>query len=67
MSDPIPLAGHDAIYRGAFEENALESAILDRSGRIVAVNAAWREFATANGGDPDGYLGLELPGRLPVR
>ncbi len=57
MSDPIPVAGHDAIYRGAFEDNVVESAILDRSGRIVAVNRIWREFAAANGGDPAGYLG----------
>jgi diguanylate cyclase (GGDEF)-like protein len=57
MADPIPVAAQDAIYRGAFEENAVESAILDRSGRIVSVNRAWREFAAANGGDPDGYVG----------
>lgn len=57
MSDPIPQAGQDAIYRGAFEENAVESAIVDRSGRIIAVNRAWREFAEVNGGDPDAYLG----------
>lgn len=57
MSDPIPVAGHDAIYHGAFEESPVESAILDRSGRIVAVNRAWREFGAANGGDPNGYLG----------
>lgn len=56
MSDPIPATGYDAIFRGAFEESAVESAILDRSGRIVAVNRAWREFAAANGGDPAGYL-----------
>jgi signal transduction histidine kinase len=28
-------------------------AILDASGEIVAVNAVWRAFAEANGGDPD--------------
>lgn len=57
MADPIPQTAHNAIYRGAFEENAVESAILDHAGRIVAVNRAWREFAEANGGDPDAYLG----------
>lgn len=57
MSDAIPQTGHDAIYRGAFEESAVESAIVDRSGCIVAVNRAWREFAEANGGDRDAYLG----------
>ncbi|MEF8833608.1 MAG: GGDEF domain-containing protein [Halofilum sp. (in: g-proteobacteria)] len=57
MPLPLPLSGHEAMYRGAFEESGVESAILDRTGRIVAVNGAWRAFATANDGDPDGYLG----------
>lgn len=35
--------------------DALPSAlcVLDGSGRIVAVNQRWRDFARANGGDPD--------------
>lgn len=32
-------------------------AILDRGGDIVAVNGAWRRFATDNGGDGDGWMG----------
>lgn len=31
----------------------VEIALLDRNGAIVWVNHAWREFAAANGGDPD--------------
>lgn len=27
--------------------------VLDEHGRIIAVNRAWRDFAAANGGDPD--------------
>lgn len=57
MSEPNPVAWPDAIFRGAFEAYEVESAVLDRSGHIVAVNRAWRDFAVANGGHPDGYLG----------
>lgn len=34
------------------------AAILDTSGNVIAVNRAWRRFATDNGGDPEGWLGL---------
>lgn len=57
MSDPLPVTGPDAMFRGAFEENTVESALLDRSGRIVAVNRAWRDFGAAAGGQSDGYVG----------
>jgi PAS domain S-box-containing protein len=35
----------------------VEVALLDRSGVIASVNAAWREFGSANGGDP-GRIGV---------
>jgi anti-sigma B factor antagonist len=36
----------------ADEDVGTEVALLDRNGRIVSVNQAWRAFAAANGGDP---------------
>ena len=42
-------------------------AVLDRSGRIVAVNRAWSRFADENGGLPEHTgVGDELPRRLPA-
>ncbi|CAA7620315.1 ATP-binding protein [Magnetospirillum sp. UT-4] len=34
------------------------TAILDHDGFIITVNAAWRRFATENGGNPEGWRGV---------
>jgi len=44
-------------YQGAFENLPFSAAILGSDGTILAVSAAWRQFARDNGGDGDGYLG----------
>jgi PAS domain S-box-containing protein len=54
-------AGDQLREAGAFWQATLDSlaahiAILDEHGEIVAVNAAWRHFAEAEGGDSD-YIG----------
>jgi signal transduction histidine kinase len=35
------------------------AAILDRKGVVIAVNAAWRAFSCANGGQREGYVGSD--------
>jgi len=58
-----------------FAQNTLDSlsshiAIVDAEGTILAVNKAWRDYAAANGGDPDevnegaNYLGAANVSRL---
>lgn len=46
-----------AVYRESFRKLPMSMALLDSAGRIVAVNERWRQFACANGGDPEGYIG----------
>ena len=45
------------LYRAAFDAMPDSAALLDEQGRLLAVNEAWRNFARANGGDPDAYVG----------
>lgn len=47
----------EAVFVGAFQALPHQAAILDEAGTILAVNAAWRQFARDNGGDPDGSVG----------
>jgi len=47
----------EAVFVGAFEALPHQAAILDEAGTILSVNAAWRQFARDNGGDPDGSVG----------
>lgn len=49
--------GQEAIYRETFEKLPMSMALLDRTGRIMDVNERWRQFACANGGAADGYIG----------
>jgi PAS domain S-box-containing protein len=46
----------EAFWQGTLDSLAAHIAILDEHGTIVAVNAAWRRFATSEGGDSD-YVG----------
>src|SRR6056297_568807 len=41
----------DAAVSAGFDALPGQAAVLDRSGRILVTNRAWREFAAANGGD----------------
>lgn len=41
---------HEALFRSAFDAIDASTALVDASGRIVAVNRAWRAFAARNGG-----------------
>jgi signal transduction histidine kinase len=43
----------DAAVRAGFDALPGQAAVLDRSGRILVTNRAWREFGAANGGDRD--------------
>lgn len=53
MTDPHDqgVAGSPAFSQAVLDALATHIAVLDRGGAIVAVNAAWRRFALANGGD----------------
>jgi hypothetical protein len=44
--------GHRSSRRAGSETPRKNVAVVDQKGAIVAVNAAWRAFARANGGDP---------------
>jgi PAS domain S-box-containing protein len=46
----------EAFWQGTLDSLAAHIAILDEHGTIIAVNAAWRRFATSEGGDSD-YVG----------
>lgn len=46
-----------AALRAVFDSLAEHVAVVDRQGVIVDVNAAWRRFVAANGGDPDAVVG----------
>ena len=50
------LAGAEAFLQGTLDALSAHLAVLDAAGTIVAVNAAWRDFARANGyvGDAGG-------------
>lgn len=50
---PVP----DDLFEGAFEAAPMGMALLNDSGRIIAVNRQWREFSSENGGRENGYLG----------
>lgn len=47
----------DSLGHAALNALAAHVAVLDRQGRILIVNEAWRRFARENGGDPGGYVG----------
>ncbi len=51
----------DAAVSAGFDALPGQAAVLDRSGRILATNRAWREFAAAGGGDID-HLGVNYLG-----
>jgi hypothetical protein len=36
----------------------INAALIDRLGKIVEVNEAWRSFAEANGATPSGWVGV---------
>lgn len=44
-------------FRQVFDSLEDQIAIVDSQGVIVAANAAWRQFSSDNGGEPDGYVG----------
>jgi PAS domain S-box-containing protein len=46
----------EAFWQGTLDSLAAHIAILDEHGTIIAVNTAWRRFATSEGGDSD-YVG----------
>lgn len=60
-----------SFLEGAFSASELDAskstiAVIDRSGDILWVNAAWRRFAQENGGQPDAYdHGSYFDGILP--
>ena len=47
----------NSLHEGAFMAAPDAMALLDDDGKIIAVNRAWCDYAQANGGDGDGYLG----------
>jgi diguanylate cyclase (GGDEF)-like protein len=47
------------LLTAALDALAVHVAVLDSQGRIVAVNAAWRDFAAANGAAVDSWLGAD--------
>lgn len=47
----VGTANHDAAVHRAFDAWPAHVAVLDASGRIVAINRAWKRSAAANGGD----------------
>lgn len=56
MAEPLAEAGDAppawaALAAAAFDALSTSIAVVDRGGRVVAVNQAWRRFAAANGGD----------------
>ena len=54
-ADSIGIEGVEEIGTAVFDSVASQIAVLDRSGVIVAVNAAWRLFAAENGLDSDQF------------
>jgi len=53
------LAASERFARATVDALTTEMAILDRCGRIISVNRAWRQFAAENGlGHPDAAVGL---------
>jgi PAS domain S-box-containing protein len=50
------LSQAEAFWQGTLDSLSSHVAILDEHGTIIAVNAAWRRFASSAGGDSD-YIG----------
>ncbi len=48
----VPVGTHLERLEEALEHCTAHAAVLDRDGKIVAVNAAWRRFTMEAGGDP---------------
>ncbi len=49
----LALVESERFFRATIDALPSNLCVLDDEGRIVAVNKAWRNFATANEGDPD--------------
>lgn len=63
MSPPdLPGFVAERYGEGALDAVGATIAIVDRHGKILWVNEAWRRFARENGGDPDAVLGSYLDG-----
>lgn len=50
----------DRFSQAVLDALPAQVAVLDRQGRIIAVNRAWRRFAEANGGAPEVAAGVGL-------
>lgn len=64
MSDDSPVP--DELFEGAFEAAPMGMALLNESGRIIAVNRRWREFSSENDGLGNGYLGHDYLSTIPL-
>jgi diguanylate cyclase (GGDEF)-like protein len=54
-----PTVANDALKVAALDALATNICVLDPDGAIVAVNQAWKHFASTNSGDRDGdYIGI---------
>jgi PAS domain S-box-containing protein len=50
----------EALNRGVLDSMLAQIAVLDRNGRIIAVNDAWRRFAAERIGDPESSSGTHV-------
>jgi signal transduction histidine kinase len=55
-----PNRGEERFSQAVLDALPAQVAVLDRQGRIIAVNRAWRRFAAANGGSADLGAGTGL-------